>query len=412
MTVIEFFEKTAIENMLSALLCQPERVIYIGDSTKQMKRSIECYKEVLRGRDIDVDMQYRSVPKNRLQEIVTELDKLVEQYDDCVFNLDGGEDLYLVAVGIITQRHPGVQLHRFNVRNNTIIDCDADGNDQLKSPVEISAVENVRIYGGRILFEDERPGTTHSWDFTEDFCRDILNMWEICREDPSEWNFKLGLLDRVNTLSQEEDPLKIRIDMDKAEIVLADERDCITMLTILLGQMADAGLIRDLALQGKFLSYRYKNAQVRRSLSKAGQILELLIAAVARILQDKDGNLVYHDVQTGVYLDWDGVSAAYGQVEVNNEIDVLLMKGAVPVFISCKNGSVTIEELFKLHTVAHRFGAKYAKKVLVASQLDKMGAKAKHIRARAADMGIRILEDVDNMSMDELCAAVRNLWSK
>lgn len=411
MTVIEFFDKTAIENMLSALLCQPERVIYIGDSAKRMKQSIECYKEVLRGRDMDVEMQYRTVPKNRLQEIVSELEKLVNRYEDCVFNLDGGEDLYLVAVGIIAARHPGIQLHRFNVRNNTIIDCDADGNDQLKFPVEITAAENVRIYGGRIIYEDERVGTTHSWDFSDEFCQDLLNMWEICRESPSDWNFRLSLLDRVNTLSQQEDPLKIRIDIDKAEIVLADERDCFTLLTILLGRMADMGLIRDLALQGKYLSYRYKNEQVRRALSKAGQILELLVAAVARTLEDKDGCLVYHDVQTGVYIDWDGVSAAYGQAEVNNEIDVLLMKGAVPVFVSCKNGAVTIEELFKLNTVAHRFGSKYARKVLVASELDKMGAKAKHIRARAADMGIRILEDIDHMSMEELCAAVRNLWS-
>ena len=36
MTVIEFFDKNAIENMLSALLCQPDKVVYIGSSKKQM----------------------------------------------------------------------------------------------------------------------------------------------------------------------------------------------------------------------------------------------------------------------------------------------------------------------------------------------------------------------------------------
>ena len=93
-----------------------------------------------------------------------------------------------------------------------------------------------------------------------------------------------------------------------------------------------------------------------------------------------------------------------------NEIDVMLMKGLVPIFISCKNGHVSMEELYKLNTVAERFGRRYSKKVLISSTLEK-SKNSEYIRARAEDMGIRIIDDVDNMSRDRLSRAIRSLWS-
>ena len=52
-----------------------------------------------------------------------------------------------------------------------------------------------------------------------------------------------------------------------------------------------------------------------------------------------------------------------------NEIDVLLMKDMIPIFISCKNSSFLPEELYKLSAVAKHFGGEYAKKVLVTNYL-------------------------------------------
>ena len=40
--------------------------------------------------------------------------------------------------------------------------------------------------------------------------------------------------------------------------------------------------------------------------------------------------------------------------EMVNEIDVMMMHGMQPVFISCKNGSVETEELYKLLKTARR----------------------------------------------------------
>ena len=44
------------------------------------------------------------------------------------------------------------------------------------------------------------------------------------------------------------------------------------------------------------------------------------------------------DYAVGVIVDWDGVDDS--GAETSNEIDIMLVKGFTPVFISCKNGHV------------------------------------------------------------------------
>ena len=162
------------------------------------------------------------------------------------------------------------------------------------------------------------------------------------------------------------------------------------------------------------LTVSYKNKQVRRCLTKAGQALEMKIFVTAKNVRDKQGLLVYDDALNGVLIDWDGTfhdEDAEQIYDTENEIDILLMHKTVPVFISCKNGVVTADELYKLSTVAERFGGQQAKKVLVATSLDSMGEAGKYVRQRAVDMGIRLVEKVQKMDDEELAKKIRNLLS-
>lgn len=125
MTLIEFFEKDAIENICSSLVKTPERVVLIGDR-KAAQKHMERYKVVLSAKGVEVDFIYRTVNKNRMQSIIDILTELVEEYKDCVFDLTGGDELCLAATGIVCERYKdlNLQMHRINVQNNTIIDAD------------------------------------------------------------------------------------------------------------------------------------------------------------------------------------------------------------------------------------------------------------------------------------------------
>ena len=79
------------------------------------------------------------------------------------------------------------------------------------------------------------------------------------------------------------------------------------------------------------------------------------------------------------------------------------------MFISCKNGSVGDDELYKLHTVAERFGGRYAKKVLVASEIPKSQKSLEYFMRRAEDMNITVINDVYMMSDEQIKNKLRAL---
>lgn len=408
MTVIEFFNKTAIENMLSALLCQPDRVIYLGYSNKQMRAAMAVYQEVLDSRCVETELSCVAVNRNDLAAITDALEKIVLEHDDCVFNLDGGEDLYLVAGGKLAERYPErLQLHRFNVRSKTIIDCDADGNDQQTEPIAIRVEENIRIYGGRVIFEDERPGTTARWMFNEAFRQDVRAMWEVCRRDTRAWNRLVSVLGRLQNLypAAEETPLQFRFPVKPQGV----DREDYAELKTLLRSLAEAEVLYGLWEDADGLRFAFKNRQIATILEKAGTVLELYVTIVARGLIEDDER-IYNDALSGVWLDWDGTPQGEFIPDVYNEVDVMLMHGATPVFISCKNGMMEVDELYKLFTVATRFGDKYARMVLVTTALSELGDKGKYIRTRAREMGITVIDDADTLSERELEKAIATLW--
>ena len=88
------------------------------------------------------------------------------------------------------------------------------------------------------------------------------------------------------------------------------------------------------------------------------------------------------------------------------------MHDTVPIFISCKNGYLDSNELYKLKTVAERFGDRYAKMVLVANCIDDLGDAAGYLRQRITDMGIHLIEKVQDMSDERLAKELKNLWIK
>ena len=408
MTIIEFYDKTSIENIAGALLCKPERMILIGDKRKKLERCQTLYQRILSGRGIETEISYLLANRNNLQNIVEVLTHVVEAYENCIFDLTGGDELYLVAVGIIMNTFPDkVQCHRFNFNNETLIDCDSDGVVCAKGSFDISVEENVNIYGGEIVTAPENGIHTYSWKFTDDFVQDVEIVWDICRKNARLWNAQIGTLGAACNLFGTCDHLNISFDKELAVSAFKQQNIKFVCVEWILRELEKHGLIYSLVLQDT-ISFTFKNEQIKRCLTVAGQVLELVVAIKMRALRDKDGEPLYHDIRVGVVIDWDSADEddAYRTI---NEIDVFAMKGSIPIFISCKNGNFDANELYKLNTVAEQFGGKYAKKILVATELDKLGDKVGYLRTRMEDMRIRCIEDADEMSDKEFEKILKSL---
>ncbi|MBO5767647.1 MAG: DUF1887 family protein [Clostridia bacterium] len=414
MTYIEFFDKNAADNICACLARKPDRVVFIGNDQKQMGKHIAKYRELFETRGENIEFVWRGVNRNKLDKILEVLSSVVEEYDDCCIGLTGGDDLYLVATGIICERykHKNIQMHRFNLRNNTVYDCDADGETLFEGTApELSVAENIRIYGGVVVDSETKSDGTFNWELTDEFKQDILDMWDICRIKPRDWNCQIsGFAGLASVGIASEDKLTYSATRKQLDIYYEKHDLKSVYKQKIIAALLEKGLITEYSEKDGRIYITFKNEQVKRCLTKAGQALEMKIFVTALNTCDEDGNRVYNDAVNGVYIDWDGlVHTEKGTQDTENEIDILMMHGMVPVFVSCKNGKIETEELYKLSTVAERFGGSYAKKVLVAASLgNTKGDNA--LRQRAHDMGIRIVDRVTEKSDSELEAIIASLW--
>lgn len=416
MTYIEFFTKVASENIIACLTRVPDRVIYIGDNSKLMKKHVSNYEKVFAARGHKIEFHFRTVSKSSLDNVIELLSEIVETYDDCVFDITGGEEIFIFALGIVYTKYPdkNIQIHKFNIRNNAVYDCDKDGKTIYKDNPALSIDENIRIYGGEVAYGSVDEAKTYKWNLTPDFLKDISLIWNVCKNDVRYWNMQIGILecaeivgghgaDKLTTIAS-------RVALDQ---YLAQHNAKYKLANGIISYLLKYGLLTNFEDDETYVTVSYKNEQVKKCLTKAGQALEMKIYTAVKGIVDKDGIPVY-DALNGVVIDWDGEfhdESVEDEYDTENEIDIMLMHGIVPIFISCKNGIVTSDELYKLNTVAERFGGRYSKKVLVATSISDFGEQGKYLRQRAVDMNIKLIEGVQDLDDAELEKKLKNLWN-
>lgn len=423
MTIIEFYDNDAIENICSCMIHAPDEVIVVAPYDNQIGRMKTRFESFLREKGFDVRFTSCRIPARDVEAIASKLLEEIRTREDCVMDLTGGDDLYLVAAGILYERCKSnedlkgrLQLHRVSVRNGGVIDVDRDGVVLTGDcPPSLSVSDVIRIYGGRIVGDREREtgealpaNASYSWDPEEPgFSDDVDAMWKICIDNPGFWNVMLRIIGTADYLAKKEreeqgrigDDLRIEVAMDhlKEELnnagMFLPEKKPYDKRTAFLNALQKCGVLREWVCEddGPLFVLEFKNEQVKRCLTIAGQLLEMKVYLAALMAQE-DGKKLFRDVRTGVFIDWDGEPGEEeGSVFIQNEIDVVMTRGMVPVFVSCKNGAFDANELNKLNTVATRFGGKYAQKLLIATSLEKCGNKD-FILARADKMNITVVD--------------------
>lgn len=374
MTIIESFERAPIDNIISALESHADKIIFLGE-IKQMEKPVSVYKKLLRKKGIESEILLKEILKNNLDSILEILTQIVETEDSIVLDITGGEDLVLLAFGIIYERYKdskNIKLQRFDIRTEDY-------------PLNVKEI--ISLYGGIVIPEEPQP-TVHN------AMEEVDKLWDLARVHSSKWNRSnsyLKELERKGERSHDELEMYLNFDKVKAKIDKYESkfRDTVNLLQ----DFEKANLILNLKVGLDSISYKYKNPFIKRCLSKAGDALEMKSYFEALSLTE-NGKPYFNDCYVSVNIDWDGIIHPLEDnwKDTTNEIDLMLMRGVTPIFISCKNGKIGEEELYKLHTVATRFGGKYAKKVLIATKLERESPVAKKsYMQRAKDMGIMLV---------------------
>ena len=410
MTYIEFFDDDAIENICSCLVSVPERVIMVGDDEAKMADHAKRYTEFFTSRKENVQFLCRTFDCTDLSDIVDKLKDLIEEYPDCSFDLTGGSDLLLVAIGIAC-RDTDIHLHRFDLRENKLYDCDCDGRlISVDSLPELTVEELVALYGGRVMHSSDKP-SPYRWKWSPGFADDIEYMWEVCSRDVRGWNMLMSVLSFVDKQNLTGSSLTVTVSNSLINKFMEEHNCDPVKVKKAFEALQRIKIITNVYEHGSALRFSYKNEQIKSVLLKAGQELELKITMTALRAKDENGELIYNEVRNGVFINWDGSpkSVANGP-NTKNEVDVVMTRGVTGVFVSCKNGNCSIDELYKLSIVAGQFGGKYAKKALVISSLYEESPFTENLLLRAKEMDIKVIVNPQSLSRAELNDVIGSLW--
>ena len=378
---IEFLDYEPIENVISSLHFKFDKTIFFGFSDVIEERK-EATKNFLKKYCGVKEVSFVTLPEYQLDSILSIMRNVVEQElnrkNDVFFEVTGGESLILIAFGMLAEsfRAP---MHSFDIETQKLIEL----NRENVTPIsEVAPRQNLKMnldmfiemQGGKINYRHHK-GSKNLED--PEFEKQIEALWEVSSKYGEKWNFYADFLRRCCGPDE-----ALKVDITGKEVLAAYRKirhfQSIRELGKILGDCAATGVFEDFVHTKDRLSFKYKDEKIKDILWDAGSILEMHTFMEERKNSD--------DCMVGVHLDWDGIIYNHSLKDTLNEIDVLSLKGVIPTFISCKNGSVNQMALYELKTVADRFGGKYARKVIAAPQ----GLNEPHsLRAKAMDIEVR-----------------------
>lgn len=388
-TLIELFDTCQVENAIAGLRFMPEKIVFVGfKETMTGNKREKAIRAFFEKRAPEIALEFEIVGRYDFSSIVDRLNSIIDRNEDCGFDLTGGKELVLAAMGAVsaTREVPMFQIEVDTGNIHPLAHCD----DLIKTPKSVMTIKEAIALNGCSVVEDTDLPKMH-WDFTDSFKKDIVTLWDLSRDDFSIWNkqcFALSTFD--GTIS---DGLTVRADIGSMKKKPFKDED-------LINALIEHGYLQDYEETEDEVTFRYRDEQIHQCLTKAGNVLELLLYTLMQEIADERPGF-YDDIDTGVFIDWDGVvhSRFASQVDTTNEIDIIAMRDMIPLFISCKNGEVEKEALYELSTVSKKFGGKYSKRYLIASFLSHTPAKDNFLRQRAFDMDINVLVLTDHADL-------------
>lgn len=391
MTLVECFDSNPIKNILGCLRFNPERLIIIGKE-EHIKNPLITHKKILENRGLTPEIIVYDVDLGDYTDVLNTLTHIVNTELQCIIDVNGGRETIFMAVGVLLgnlteSQKKRVSVQGYNQHKETDIDFDG-GRTFTGSRVSLTASEIIALYGGTI-----HPTNEHQ--FEEYDVDDIEYLWKIVCQDQNKWNKAISALNEFECRSVSETEVYIPLDTVAHEITGYKEKEALVF--DLLTKLENNALIRNRSF-GNMLRYDYVDPFYHYCTRKAGNILELKTLFEARKVTE-NGKAYFDDFYMSISIDWDGIIHPSVEMitETRNEIDLFLVHGLTPIFISCKNGVIGEVELYKLNTVASRFGGTNAKKVLV---LTSESYLSEGLARRAKDMDIYIVKNAAELTAE------------
>ena len=106
MVIAELFSTEVSENVLAALCLQPEKLICLGSRSVMTDGRIAAVRAFFRGRKTSPQLTFLRVGDRDYAGAGAAIRDILAKYPDCRFEMTGGSDLLLAALGTAAAESP------------------------------------------------------------------------------------------------------------------------------------------------------------------------------------------------------------------------------------------------------------------------------------------------------------------
>ncbi|MBR0092282.1 MAG: DUF1887 family protein [Lachnospiraceae bacterium] len=390
----EFLSEQPIENVVTCLNFRFDKVVFFGymEAVKKLKKQTKDFLTTYCGVSEVVFLEMKQHDLQRVTDVIrSQVRKERAAGNKVFFDTTGGEPLLLLAFGIMS-REMKVPVHSYEIKEKAKLHLlDATAGESVREVVPEQKVKLnldmfIRMYGASIEPRRKRK------DFStidireiedETFRKMIPQIWKLSNRYAAVWTDFSDFLKKAHQYGND---LRYEMTTQQALDIIRGIQHAHKLFTPgIVKEILEAfhgnGVLEEYQwnVQKQKMFFTYSSLAVKKCLSDTGSILELYIGQ--KEMQNCD------DCRVGVRIDWDGKPHINPGDDVENEIDVLTLKGYSLCFISCKIGKMNKVALYELFTVANRFGGAYSKKQLVTR---KGVTRAEQLRAE--ELGITVLK--------------------
>lgn len=373
-TLIELYDERPIENVLATEVFRPERTVYICPQEIAKDRKYQKkLREYFAHRGMEPELVFLESSLLCSHKVLKQLRSTVERYDDCMLDITGGTDAALFACGQLCAEMnlPTITYSRkknrfYNIQN-------AEFADNLPCEIQHNVEDCFLMAGGAM-----RGGRVDN-SILRRYLPGFEAFFEIYLRYRTEW---ARIVTYFQKTSQVKEGQRVSLKINADYTVKGERNARIDAPEACMRDLEKIGYLRNVRVSREHVTYTFADAQVRTWLRDVGSVLELY---VYKLCLDAG---IFGDVYTSAVVDWEG---DFRRDNVTNEIDVMAMRGTLPVFISCKTCSIATEALNELAILRDRFGGDGARAFIVTTQQCRSVTRN---RAFALDIDVIDLNDL------------------
>ncbi len=382
-TLIELYDESPIENVLSADTFNPACTVFLCPSeVAQDKERQKRLREYFINRGHKMDIVFLDTSLYHADKVEKQLRGVIENYPDCAIDIAGGSDAALFAAGVVS-RDLDVAVFTHSRKKHRFFDINnAEFADHLELSLKYSTEDFFRM-----AFGDMKPGRVNN-ETLSGYMDVIDPFFTLYLKYRKQWKTIISWFQRASSAEKDgKYSLSVQSDYtvkgERASRIAANE-DALYALER-LGFLLDLEIVRE-----KYVRFRFKDAQIRYWLRDQGSVLE--IYAWKACLDTG----IFHEVQCSTVVEWE--RGGENGDKVSNEIDVMAVRNATPVFISCKTCPVDTDAINELAILRDRFGGDAAKAVIISTENCRAITRR---RAEALDINVITLNEIRSCRLSE-----------